>query len=45
MLVDGGVATDRIETQGYGQERPVADNTTDAGRARNRRLELVVTQR
>ena len=45
MLVDGGVAADRIEAQGYGQERPVADNNTDAGRARNRRLELVVTQR
>jgi OmpA-OmpF porin, OOP family len=30
MLVDGGVAADRIEAQGYGQERPVADNNTDA---------------
>src|SRR5262249_35963656 len=45
MLVDGGVAADRIEAQGYGQERPVADNNSDTGRARNRRLELVVTQR
>jgi len=45
MLVDGGVAADRIGAQGYGQERPVADNDSDAGRARNRRLELVVTQR
>jgi OmpA-OmpF porin, OOP family len=45
MLVEGGVTSNRIEATGYGQERPVADNTTDAGRARNRRLELVVTQR
>jgi outer membrane protein OmpA-like peptidoglycan-associated protein len=45
MLVDGGVAADRIEAEGYGQERPLADNDTDAGRARNRRLELVVTHR
>jgi OmpA-OmpF porin, OOP family len=45
MLVKGGVAADRIEAQGYGQERPVADNTNDAGRALNRRLELVVTKR
>lgn len=45
ILSDGGVAADRIEAQGYGQERPVADNDSDGGRARNRRLELVVTQR
>jgi len=44
-LVDGGVAANRIRAEGYGQERPIADNTSDAGRARNRRLELVVTQR
>ena len=45
MLVTGGVAADRIEAQGYGQDRPVAENNSDAGRALNRRLELVVTQR
>jgi OOP family OmpA-OmpF porin len=45
MLVGGGVAADRIEAQGYGQERPVADNNSNTGRALNRRLELVVTQR
>jgi outer membrane protein OmpA-like peptidoglycan-associated protein len=45
MLVEGGITSNRIEAKGYGEERPVADNNTDAGRARNRRLELVVTQR
>jgi OmpA-OmpF porin, OOP family len=45
MLVTGGVAADRIEAQGYGQDRPVAENNSDAGRALNRRLELVVTKR
>jgi len=45
MLATGGVAADRIEAQGYGQERPVAENNSDAGRALNRRLELVVTKR
>ena len=44
-LVSGGVAAERVKAEGYGQERPVADNNTDAGRARNRRLELVVVQR
>jgi OmpA-OmpF porin, OOP family len=45
MLVEGGVAPDRVQAAGYGQERPVADNNTEAGRAKNRRLELVVLQR
>ena len=45
MLVGGGVTSNRIEATGYGQERPIADNNTDSGRAHNRRLELVVTQR
>jgi outer membrane protein OmpA-like peptidoglycan-associated protein len=45
MLSNGGVAPARIETDGMGQENPVAPNDTDTGRARNRRLELVVTQK
>lgn len=45
MLVENGIAPDRVQAVGYGQERPVADNNTDAGRAKNRRLELVVLQR
>jgi outer membrane protein OmpA-like peptidoglycan-associated protein len=44
-LVSGGIDADRIKTEGHGQERPVADNNTEAGRARNRRLELIVVQR
>jgi OmpA-OmpF porin, OOP family len=44
-LVSGGVAAERIKAEGYGQERPVADNNTESGRAKNRRLELVVVQR
>lgn len=35
------VAADRLETQGHGESRPVADNATLEGRARNRRVELV----
>ncbi len=44
-LVAQGVAADRISTAGYGQDRPVASNDSDAGRAQNRRLELNVTSK
>jgi len=45
MLAAGGVAAERVSVEGYGSERPVASNDTDAGRAQNRRIELVVLQR
>ncbi|AYC32715.1 OmpA family protein [Pseudomonas cavernae] len=37
-----GVGGERIESVGYGESRPVADNATDAGRAVNRRVEAEV---
>lgn len=39
-LVKRGVSDDRINAAGFGQDRPVADNKTTAGRAKNRRVEL-----
>jgi outer membrane protein OmpA-like peptidoglycan-associated protein len=41
-LVARGVSPDRISVQGYGSSRPIADNSTPAGRANNRRVEIVV---
>ena len=35
---DYGISSDRISTIGYGESRPIADNATDEGRARNRRV-------
>lgn len=40
-LVGLGVAPDRLQSRGFGPDRPVADNASDAGRAKNRRVELV----
>jgi outer membrane protein OmpA-like peptidoglycan-associated protein len=45
LLSRGGVAQTRITTDGLGEENPVAPNNTDEGRAKNRRIELVVTQK
>jgi outer membrane protein OmpA-like peptidoglycan-associated protein len=42
VLVAGGVSPDRIEPQGYGETRPIATNGTAAGKAQNRRVELVL---
>jgi outer membrane protein OmpA-like peptidoglycan-associated protein len=39
-LVEKGVAADRMTAKGYGPDSPVDSNATDAGRARNRRVEL-----
>lgn len=35
-----GVAKGRLITMGYGQDQPIADNSTDIGRARNRRVQV-----
>lgn len=41
-LVSRGIAENRIQTVSFGEERPVADNQTTEGRARNRRAVTVV---
>jgi len=39
-LVAGGIDAARLSTQGLGQTKPVAPNTTEVGRAQNRRVEI-----
>ncbi len=43
-LVAKGINPSRIVTSGFGPERPVATNKTDAGRAKNRRIEFIRTK-
>lgn len=43
-LVSKGIEPDRLESAGYGESRPISDNNTVEGRARNRRTEFTVVQ-
>lgn len=42
-LISRGVSLARTETIGYGEQYPLADNTTESGRALNRRVEIKIT--
>lgn len=42
-LISQGVSATRMMTMGVGEKEPVASNTTDAGRAENRRVEFAIT--
>lgn len=43
-LVAHGITADRLSYQGYGKRQPIADNSTEAGRAANRRTEFKIIQ-
>jgi OOP family OmpA-OmpF porin len=43
-LVGKGVSRDRLTPKGYGDSKPIADNATDEGRARNRRIDFYVQE-
>jgi outer membrane protein OmpA-like peptidoglycan-associated protein len=44
-LVARGVDARRIATEGHGAKQPLADNGTEAGRAKNRRIEIFLAER
>jgi len=40
LLVQRGIAENRVESIGFGESKPVATNSTEAGRQKNRRVEI-----
>lgn len=45
LLIDQGVTPERLAAAGYGEYDPIADNETEDGREKNRRLEIILLPR
>jgi outer membrane protein OmpA-like peptidoglycan-associated protein len=44
-LIEQGIAAERLEAKGFGEERPLQDNKTEEGRAANRRVEFNIVKK
>ena len=45
FLVEQGIAANRLSAKGLGMTMPIADNDTKEGRQKNRRVDLIITDR
>jgi outer membrane protein OmpA-like peptidoglycan-associated protein len=44
-LTKAGVSAGRLTAKGYGQDRPIAPNVTEANRSKNRRVQFIITKK
>ena len=44
FLLDNGIKKERLDFQGFGEQKPITTNETDKGRAQNRRTEFVILE-
>ena len=44
-LTEHDISNERMKTEGLGPVKPVASNETDEGRAKNRRIEVIITKK
>ncbi|TAE65633.1 MAG: OmpA family protein, partial [Bacteroidetes bacterium] len=44
FLIKKGIPANRLIAQGFGQTKPIADNKTDKGRQKNRRVEMKIVK-
>ena len=43
-IASQGIAADRLESEGYGPDKPIDTNDTPEGRAKNRRVEFIILE-
>ena len=44
FLLDNGLKKERLDFQGFGEQKPITTNETDKGKAQNRRTEFVILE-
>ncbi len=42
LLIKAGIASERVHATGYGENKPIDNNNSDSGRAKNRRVEFII---